>query len=185
MNIFLKGACEMIRKSFKRIGNISLALLIVLAIASGFSILKSNKNPYEVPSIFGFMGLTVLSGSMEPQLKPGDLVVMKSSNPKKVKVNDVITYQNSSNILVTHRIVDLVNEGEKVLFQTKGDANNVEDLGLVSSEDIIGSYLFHIPKAGYIANFIKSPQGIIVILIVSGLILVSGRLKKSLAYPEK
>ncbi len=129
--------------------------------------------------------MTVLTGSMEPILQPGDVIVAKPINPKEVKVNDVISYRNNQNTLVTHRIIELVEKDGEVFFQTKGDANNVKDEGLIAPEQLVGSLFFHIPKAGYIANFLKSPFGLILIVSVPLLSLTIGMMRKIIAIDKQ
>ncbi|THE12331.1 signal peptidase I [Bacillus timonensis] len=171
----------MFKKAFKRMGNILFVLLIIISISGLFSILQSKKEPGHLPSILGYKVMTVLTGSMEPLLQPGDVIVVKPINFAKVKVNDVITYRNSQNTLVTHRVIELVDQEGEVFFQTKGDANNVKDDGLVAHQQLVGSLLFHIPKAGYIATFIKSPIGLILLVSVPLLSLTIGMIKKIMA----
>lgn len=168
----------MFKKTFNWIGNILFALLIIISISALFSIVQTKKEPGQMPSILGYKVMTVLSGSMEPLLKPGDIVVAKQIDPEKVKVNDVITYRNNQQTLVTHRIIELVTNDGEVFFQTKGDANNVEDEGLISSEQLVGLLFFHIPKAGYIANFLNSQIGFILLVTVSLLIFTIGIVRK-------
>ncbi|MEH7384677.1 signal peptidase I [Bacillus sp. JJ1521] len=173
------------KKRFKRIGNILFALLIIISISALFSLIQSNKEPGHLPSILGFKVMTVLTGSMEPLLHPGDVIVAKPINPNKVKVNDVITYRNSQNTLVTHRIIEIVDKEGDNFFQTKGDANNVKDEGLIAHEQLVGSLLFHIPKAGYIANFLKSPIGLILLVSVPLISLTIGMIKKIIAIDRR
>jgi len=107
--------------------------------------------------------MTVLTRSMEPRLKVGDLIVVKTFNAEKAKVNDIITFKNSNNTLITHRIVDIVDKNNDIFFQTKGDANNINDQALVPKALVVGSLQFHIPNAGYIVNFLKSPLGLAIV----------------------
>ncbi|MBS4171683.1 signal peptidase I [Bacillus sp. FJAT-49736] len=168
----------MLKKTIKSMGNIIITLLIILSISALISIVQSKKDPGRTPSILGYKVMNVLSGSMEPSLKPGDVIVVKPIDPGKVKVNDVISYKNSRNHFVTHRVIEIVNKDEKRFFQTKGDANNIKDEGLVSSEQLGGSLLFHIPKVGYLANFLTSSLGYIVLITIPLLILTIGMFRK-------
>lgn len=164
----------MVKRIFKWTSNIFFIFLLLISAALLFSILQAKNNPGQVPNILGYKALTVLTGSMEPKLKPGDLVILQSIDPVAVKIDDVITYKNTQNTMVTHRVVDLnVKEGE-TLFETKGDANNVKDAELVQSEQLVGSLLFSIPIAGYLVNFLKSPMGLILLMILPFLYLSIG-----------
>lgn len=109
----------------------------------------------------GFRTYSILSGSMEPEIKTGDLVIVKSANFNQVEVGDVITFKYEGNI-VTHRVIDKTEEG----FMTKGDNNNIEDTEIVSSDNLIGKVLFHIPLLGYVTVFLSKP------IVISGLMVL-------------
>lgn len=72
-------------------------------------------------SFFGFRIFRVGSGSMEPNLKVNDIVIIRKVDD--YKVNDIVTYNNNNEEYITHRIIR-VNDDEVV---TKGDSNNKED----------------------------------------------------------
>lgn len=167
----------LVNKYLKFIGAIITTLVIIVGIASLYSIWQSSKAPNQLPSVFGYMSMTVLTGSMEPRLEAGDLIIVKTANLEKAKVNDVITFKNSNNTLITHRIVDVITENGSISFQTKGDANNIVDQELVLKEQVIGSLQFHIPKAGHLMNFLKSPLGLSMLVIFLCLIATIGNLK--------
>lgn len=76
-------------------------------------------------SIGGYRVYDILTGSMSPTIKPGNLVVVKETLPNEVKKNDVITFKSDiTNNVTTHRAIDIVNSDGKTEFITKGDANN-------------------------------------------------------------
>ncbi|MTI66898.1 MAG: signal peptidase I [Firmicutes bacterium] len=172
---------EHMKKVFKWLSNIILGILIILVLFSVFSMFQSRKNPDKVQSIFGYKPMSVLTGSMRPKLQPGDMIVAKDILPKEVKLKDIITFKIGSNTLVTHRVVDIVTKDNKLYFKTKGDANNVKDQDLVSSDQLIGVLAFNIPKGGYIANFIRSPKGFLLLIIVPIILLLGGELKSILS----
>lgn len=174
------------KKYFRRIGSCTATLLIIVGFASIYSLWHSSKTPGKPPTIFGYMSSTVLTGSMEPSLKVGDLLVIKTFNSEEAKVNDIITFKNSNNTLITHRIVDVVDKKNDIFFQIKGDANNISDQDLVPKELVIGSLQFHIPKAGYIVNFIKSPLGLAIVATFLFIAVTIRCFKKfTNYYPEK
>ncbi len=63
-------------------------------------------------------------------------------------MGDVINYKVGTNILITHRVIEITREDGKPAFQTRGDANNTEDGGLVLSEQLVSSFVLNIPKGG-------------------------------------
>ncbi|MFD2446634.1 signal peptidase I [Bacillus sp. CGMCC 1.16607] len=175
----------MIKKVIKWIGNILIGLLVILSISSLYSMWQSKNNPGQFPTILGYKVMTVLTGSMEPLIKPGDLIVVKSSETDTPSINDVITYRNSQNTPVTHRIVEVVHQDGEEFFITQGDANNVRDEGLVSSKQIVGSLFFSIPKVGSIATFMKSSFGLMIVIAIPLFILTIGVIRKIFTFSKE
>ncbi|MEL7656412.1 MAG: signal peptidase I [Bacillota bacterium] len=122
-----------------------------------------------VIGVFPIMPSVVATGSMEPMIKPGDIVLLKQIRSEDqiyhLKSGDIIQFKRD-NILITHRIVDLEKDKKgKLLFRTKGDNNSVEDSQLVDPNDIKGIYVKAIPKLGYPTlllkgHFSNAPKGV-------------------------
>lgn len=124
--------------------------------------------------IFGVQVYGVLTGSMEPAYPTGSLIYVKKVDAEDLRVNDVITFSVSPNVIATHRIVELVPDEQNpsiIRYRTKGDANKDVDAALVSANNIIGKAMFAIPKMGYLANYIQKPPGIYVAILVCGLMI--------------
>ena len=117
--------------------------------------------------LIGFRSYTVLSGSMEPEFYPGDLVISLHKNRANIKEGDIITFRDNDEI-VTHRIIDKTQEG----YITKGDNNNAVDSFAVSNDNIIGKVLFDIPNAGYIIQFLAKPMVIAIELMLGAIIIL-------------
>ncbi len=105
----------------------------------------------------GFTPFAVLSGSMTPLYKPGDLVYVRESKTENIKAGDVITFLIGDDTVVTHRVAR-VSEDNK-LFYTKGDANENEDGQPVDYRNVIGKVSFSVPKLGYLSEYIKTTTG--------------------------
>ena len=177
---FLKRSENMLKKTLRWSGNVLFALFVLLSVLVLVSTFQSKNQIGQVPSILGFKIMTVMTGSMEPEIHPGDMIIVKGKDPSKLQVEDVITYQMNQQTLVTHRIVDLVKKDGETLYQTKGDANNVVDHNFVSSDQIVGVLAFTIPKAGHLAQILQTPTGIIIISLLILLIITLGMIKKML-----
>ena len=124
--------------------------------------------------IFGVQVYGVLTGSMEPSYPTGSLIYVKRVDASDLRVNDVITFSISPNVIATHRIVEIVPDESNpaiLRYRTKGDANKDVDASLVSANNIIGKAMFAIPKLGYLASFIQQPPGIYVAILVCGLMI--------------
>ncbi len=118
----------------------------------------------EAPEVFGYSQYIVTSGSMEPNISAGDLILIKPE--EHYKLGDVVTF-SSGGAVVTHRLMGTV-EGQYI---TQGDANNAEDSELLSPEDILGKVQLVVPGAGYVVEFFRTPVGIAVLLAVSVLLI--------------
>lgn len=124
--------------------------------------------------IFGVQVYGVLTGSMEPTYPTGSLIYVKDVDTSELRVNDVITFSISPNVIATHRIVEIVpdeNYPTILRYRTKGDANNDVDASLVSANNIIGKAMFAIPQLGYLASYIQEPPGIYVAILICGLMI--------------
>ena len=125
----------------------------------------------EIPMLFGYNPLVVLSGSMEPSYKVGSVLYYKSVEEENLKVGDVITFELKDGTFVTHRINRIVN-GE---YETKGDANNTPDLFKVKYENVKGKVAkVSVPFIGYYVKFINSHLylvGFVAIILLSEFLL--------------
>jgi len=136
-------------------GIIALALAIVL----GFAL--------------GYKAKTVLTNSMEPNIKVASVVVIKPESFDNLKVNDVINfYRGGNDITFTHRIYEIDYEAGTII--TKGDNNTNIDPFVTSKEQVVGKVLFSIPYVGYLINFIKSYIIYIVLITLSILMFSKG-----------
>ena len=89
---------------------------------------------------------------MKPKLNIYDLAIdIKVSNDNDIKKGDIITFKTISNSqTITHRVVDIIKTNDGVFYKTKGDNNKDDDEDLITIDNIIGKYLFKIPKIGRI-----------------------------------
>ena len=159
-------------KSLKKISSKILyfsVILVLLLIIAGALLSKG-----EAPTIMGYKFLTVLTGSMEPEIKVGSLVVVKETPIKELNVEDIITYKTKSS-LVTHRIVKINENGSLI---TKGDANNTCDIGEVKEDQLQGKVILRLNRLGTIMLYLK--QNIkLVILVLIGITFAPEIVKKS------
>ena len=157
------------KKATSRIGGIISAVICVilaLILASNLLIIiKGAINPDRPPSVFGVTSMIVLSGSMSgdapDHIEVGDMIITTTVKAEDLKVGDVITYMENGTTTVTHRIIGINEDGS---FRTKGDANNAEDRESVKPENLIGKFVFRIPKLGDIAMFAQTPFGMMLFI---------------------
>ena len=123
-----------------------------------------------VPKLVGIQPLQVLSGSMEPTYHVGSIVYVKSVDPALIQVGDAITFRMSADTMVTHRVVS--KDETTQTLRTKGDANETEDGGSVSYNNVVGKAIISIPLLGYVAAFIGTTYGLIVMMALILLVLM-------------
>jgi signal peptidase len=106
--------------------------------------------------VFPIRPYVIVTGSMEPMIYAGDMVLIKTLSPDEITVGDVIQYK-SNDIFIFHRVIEVVEDKRKgSLYQTKGDNNSIADLELVKPEDVHGKVVYTIPKVGWPTMLLKS-----------------------------
>ena len=128
-------------------------------------IVKSETNKNKVPDFLGFTPFIIVSGSMEPNIKTDNVIITKKINQEDIKVGDIISYKDiENNIIITHRVTNIVNQDGQTFYETKGDNNALKDKNLVSASQIQGKYLFTIPIIGKVISYVKTPSGMGLVL---------------------
>ena len=101
--------------------------------------------------------IAILSNSMIPTFKRGDVLVFKKLNSKEInnlKPGMIIVYQIGNKNIV-HRIVKVIKNNDKVSYKTKGDNNNTSDNLIIKTSNIKGVVKFHIKYLGYPAVYLN------------------------------
>jgi len=152
--------------NFKIFLNLIKLVLTVFITLIALYFLSSNIN------IFGsYKSFIVQSGSMEPAIMTGDIVIIQKQD--KYYVSDVVTFYNNEHRIVTHRIVEI---NEK--FSTKGDANRSFDQDTISDNQIIGKVILIVPRLGYLMSFVKTRNGLILLVLIPAAIYILDELLK-------
>jgi len=129
---------------------IACLLLIIPTVVYSFPFLVGADHSY-----------TVMSGSMSPALRPGDLVIVKGEEP--INLGDMVTVE-SGEFTYTHRVVEKL-EGD--LFRLKGDANEDPDANLVEASQIIGRVVLVFPF-----SHLYTPYGFAAALLVPAAFII-------------
>lgn len=138
-------------QNFKKVWNVISTLLVVVMVLSAVFLMGSR--------LIGYQCYTVISGSMEPTYKVGDLIYVKKVDPISIQVGDPITFLlNEDLVVATHRVVRV--DAQNQHFYTKGDANEIEDQDPVHFKNVLGVPQFSIPLLGYVSNFVQNPPGL-------------------------
>ena len=165
----------MIKKIILTLINILSVLIIGAAVVILCLVLFTK--PGEAPSLGGYTVFRITTGSMEPTYAVDTLILVKKTDPAKIKVGDVISFFSRDPSLMgevnTHRIVEISEEGGELFFATKGDANNVADQYITREEDVIGKVVFSSLKLGKFIRLISNPL-IFLPLIIGPLVILLG-----------
>lgn len=141
---------------------VALALFVFVVVLQRFS---DNKI-----SFFNYRMFTVISESMAPKYKVGDILVSKEVNPSKIKVGDVISYKGTSGSfqgkIITHQVTEInKNSSGKYIFHAKGLANIIED-PLVYEDQLYGVVVYKTKILSLIYKIIATPVGFILFVLI-------------------
>jgi signal peptidase len=153
---------------------IGFSLVIVLAITGSHVFL-------------GYRGFTVLSGSMTPTFRTGDVIVAEKIAPLDVRIGDIVSFRSPDDPkkLLTHRVISMRAADGKVAFVTRGDANTGVERWTIADSGVLGHVKYKIPKIGYIANRAGSRFGRLLLLVVPALLLGVLELRRIWRKPEE
>jgi signal peptidase len=166
----------------KKILNIAYGTVLVLVLLLAVLVIFSNT---EV--ISGYSMYVVESGSMEPAIHTGSVIVV--SDADEYEEGDIVTVQpvEQPSETYTHRIDEITDpsagsgqEGES-LYITKGDANDSADITPVTEDQIVGKVDFSVPLVGYAVTFSKTQLGFILLVVVPMVLIIAnevGAIKK-------
>ncbi len=149
----------------KMVSIILYIILIPMIIFNFTLIIKSFINPKETPDFFGYKSFVIVSGSMEPTIMTGDAILVKEVPQKEIKTNDIISFSQGETI-VTHRVIEIIEENGVKRYKTKGDNNNTEDREKITYEQIEGKYQFKINQFGTIIKILKSKITLAILVII-------------------
>ncbi|MDE5630910.1 MAG: signal peptidase I, partial [Bacilli bacterium] len=139
-------------------------ILILLVTFNIYNFVSINVLKKDIASINGYAVLEVISGSMEPTIKIGDIIII-NTNADDYKQGDIITFNDVNGSFVTHRLVS-IDDGKMI---TKGDANDSEDEEM-DTKEIVGKYVSKISGAGKLIASLKNPFVMLLIMII-GIVL--------------
>jgi signal peptidase len=133
-----------------------------------------------LPLAFGDRPHTVLTGSMEPTISAGDVVIDARISPLDARVGDVVTFRDpeDQSRLITHRVKRTRRSGSHLWFVTQGDANNTTEHWRIAADGELGRVVYAIPWIGHVAVLTHTPWGLVLLLVVPLLLLAGDELAK-------
>lgn len=163
------------KKIFKIIKNI-VNVLIVLLVMSFVLIVCLQRFTKNKISFFDYRMFTVITGSMEPKYKIGDILIAKEKDPSEIKVGDAISYLATRDEIkgnvVTHEVVNITkDENGKYLFHSKGLVNLVED-PVVHEDQLYGVVIYRTKILSFIKKIVSTDIGMILFVVIPILYII-------------
>ena len=149
----------------KNVAIIAYSLIIILLVYNISLMVQAVVNPTKTPSFFGIKTYTIVSGSMEPDIHVGDIVITKDADKDELHEGNIISFRQGQTV-ITHRIIKVTETEGGQIYTTKGDYNNVEDKTEINLEMIEGKVVGRIPFLGKISKMLQGKIAIIVILLM-------------------
>lgn len=156
-----------------------LVRLLTIVVAIAVAVVVAALLAAALPMLIGMQSYVVRSGSMEPTIPTGAVVVARRVAPASLKQGDIISFQSAAQpgVTITHRIVKVSGQGAALHINTKGDANAAQDVGYVDTSKPVAKVLYWVPWVGYvIVDLSLSQIGVRLLLVGVGLLLLWARL---------
>ena len=166
------------KKVWGIIGNVIMWLFIAFAVVVTIFAFSAQSSADGVPTIGGKVISPVLSNSMYPTIKEGDIILsrkLSDTDKLTLKVDDIITFKvdldgDGKPEVNTHRIEEVIGTGNDVSYRTKGDNNTIKDNYVVSATDVISIFDEHkdtrIPVLGSVIKFLLTPTGFFIVIVI-------------------
>ena len=175
------------QKMQRRISALVTVLLILVVLLCVYVAVQVFSNGYV--NFGGYTMFRVVTGSMEPTIPTGALLVAQQTDIADVQVNDIICFMTQDaqiwGKIVTHRVVEILNMADgSVLLRTQGDANLVADGYFVDQENIIGKVFWHTGDGSVLASvfsFFTNKVGFLGCIVLPCLLLAGLILKESVS----
>lgn len=160
---------------------LAIKVTVALLVSLGALLLLSTDRSLAVA---GYRPIVITSGSMEPGIARGDVLII--SNSRAIKVGDVVTYRPLTGRidLITHRVVGIEKTNQGLLYYTKGDSNRTADAYPIPETNVAGVSVQRIPKIGLLALLARNTTFLLLaasVLVVSELTVWASTLRR----PEK
>ncbi len=137
--------------------------------------------------LLGWRLEAVQTGSMEPIYPVGSLVVIRPVNPSDIRVGTPIAFvPDDGRELVTHRVVEVLQQQSGLAFRTKGDANATADPNPVPARAVRGRAAWAVPQLGRLVHWLAWPRGFVLLVVLPAFVLLVSevRAQKSTWWPR-
>lgn len=157
-------------KVLKKITGILGTVLLIVLIAV-LIVMFNARISGEAPSIFGYQVFRVSSGSMEPELMIGDVILVKEAKPTDIQKGDIVTYKGEvddfSDKFITHKMIeDPYLENGEYVFKTQGILEGAIPDPLWYEDQLLGEFVCKVPFIDSLYTFFLKPYGLIIFILI-------------------
>ena len=178
MNMSKKTQKEKVPALLRTVSLLVTVLLILSVVLCLFVTVQVMCDGYV--KICGFMTFRVVTGSMEPTIRVGALMLTRETDISDIEKNDIVCFQSQDaqiwGSIVTHRVVDIIElEDGSIMLETKGDANTVADGYYVKESNLVGKVIWYTGDDSTLASifsFFTSEVGFLACIVFPGLLLM-------------
>jgi signal peptidase I len=126
-----------------------------------------------LPVLFGCRSMVIMSGSMEPAIRTGSVVVVRRIPAAEIAVGDVVSFLNpeAPGRTLTHRVQAVTGEGGRIEVETRGDANTGTESWSIDATGTVGRVAFHLPLLGYLLAPLQGTLPRLVLVVSPALLL--------------
>ncbi len=144
-------------KIINKVLNIFIIVFGIILLFSIYNNIQVSVLGKDYSDLFGYSIFEVQTGSMKPEINPGDWILVKST--QNIQLEDIITYKQDGEF-ITHRVIGVYND----TFITKGDANNSKD-DPIDKKQIVGEVVKILPHFGILKKTIFNPFVLVTLII--------------------
>lgn len=151
--------------------------VMIIVLAFTLIVFMTTRIQGNTPTVFGYSVFRISSGSMEPELMIGDVILDKEiKDESEISVGDVITFEGGSqfdDLLVTHKVIKApyTDSDGNLMLQTKGIANEIEDKPIKFSQ-VRAKMICKIPYIDTLYNLFLSPSGLLILILLIILVFI-------------
>ena len=176
-----------INKLFFYIVNILSVIIIASAVIILLTVVLTKSG--EAPNVFGYSAFRVLTGSMEPAIETDSLTLVRRIAPSEVKKDDIISFYSKDpshgGAVNTHRVISVEQDGELWYYTTKGDANQIADKYIVTSNELIGKVIFTSHPLGIFVRLLANPLIFIPVILIPLFVILLSNLIRTVRLAQK
>ena len=164
------------KKALHIAGNILTVLILIFALCMTAFTIISVRTLGGNANILGYKPYIVLSDSMRDTFQVGDISVSKAVDPATLEPGDIVTFTSIDpdhyGEVVTHKIREITTYEGQTAFVTYGTTTGEDDAYPAPFDQVVGEYVFRVPKLGYFFQFLKTPAGYVTVILLPFLVLI-------------